>query len=218
MNNQKLDLKQINKQRFVLGTLCILLAPCCILFGLFGSNNYPDWYMSISDTYYANSRMFMIGLLFTTGVFFGAYRGYDLKDRIVSWIEAICALGIVAFPTNSSYSDKTVGLFDLSKSTSGTFHCFFAATLFITFAVNILWLFTLTNGIVTKQKKIRNKVYYVCGITILVFMVLEILFVAKCFNIPKGVPMTLINEFVMLTAFGVAYLTKSEFFKKLNDH
>ena len=217
MTNDKVELSSMNHQRRVLGWLAILLAPCCILFGLFGKTNYPDWYMSISDTFYANSNIFMIGLLFAIGVYFLAYQGYDLKDRICSLVESISAFGIIIFPTPTSFSSEYVGLFNIQRSISGIFHNTFASILFIAFAYNVLFLFTLSRGLKTNEKIIRNRFYYICGGLILLFMFSQVLYCLHVYNFPEYVPVTLINEFGMLVPFGVAYLIKSGAFKKLND-
>lgn len=217
MTNDKIELSSMNHQRRILGWLAIILAPCCILFGLFGKNNYPDWYMSISDTYYANSNIFMIGLLFTIGVYFLAYCGYDLKDRICSLVESISAFGIIVFPTPTSYSPENIGLLGISKSISGYFHNTFAAVLFIAFAFNVMCLFTISRGFKTMEKIRRNIIYYICGSLIIIFMISQVFYSFGLFNLSKEIPMTLINEFCMLVPFGVAYLVKSEAFKCLND-
>lgn len=204
-------------QRKTLAILCMLLAPSCLLFGLFGlEQNLPGWYKSISATYYASSKMFMIGLLYAISVFFISYRGYDWKDRTVAIIEAITALGIVIFPCNSPDIPAKVGLFSLPVSVSNIFHCICASALFITFDFNVLFLFRLSGPEPTEKKKLRNKIYLACGIIIAIFMVLQGLSGLFTF-IPVWFPTTWFNEFIMLEAFGFAYLVKSEAISKLND-
>ena len=68
----ELEKKTMRSQQAILGWLGILLPVMCIGFGLIGyfrGVNEPGWYESISDTYYANSRMCMIGLLFASGIY-----------------------------------------------------------------------------------------------------------------------------------------------------
>jgi len=205
----------LNFQRRTLGILCALLVPLCLLFGLFGINtNLPLWYCSVSATYYANSRMWMIGLLFATSLFFFCYRGYGKSDIIMSWIQAIAAIGIVIFPCNTPGVPATVGMFNLPVATSHIIHCISTAILFLTFATNIIYNFPKGNKD-NPQKKKRNLVYYICGITIYVFAAFQAL--TTFLPIPNWFPMTMINEFILLEAFAVAWLTKSEAFKKLND-
>ena len=154
MTNDKVELSTMYHQRRVLGCLSILLTPCCILFGLFGKNNYPDWYVSISDTFYANSNIFMIGLLFAIGVYFITYQGYYLKDRICSLVESICSFSIIIFPTYTEYSPEYVGLFNIHKSISEKIHNTVTSILFIAFVFNVMGLFTLSRGIKTKEKPV----------------------------------------------------------------
>lgn len=215
------ELKSMLHQRFALGILCALLVPSCILFGLLGVHlgiNPEGWYMSISDTYYSNSKMCMIGLLFATGVFFFSYKGYDWRDRLCSLIQSIACMGIIAFPCTGPDSTARVGLFGAIATESHKLHCFFAALLFVMFAINVLFLFTLGKGEPTKQKKVRNTIYRVCGIIIVAFIVIQALTATVLSKyIPSWLPMTLINEFFMLEAFAFAYIVKSEAIKKFND-
>lgn len=213
------DIKTMIIQRRILGILCALLAPCSVLFGLFGLNvNYPTWYMTISDTYYANDKIIMIGLLFSTAVFFFSYRGYDIKDRICSLVEAIASLGIIIFPKNIQYVEY-VGLFNLPVKVSGIFHNIFASTMFLTFAFQILFLFTKGSNEPTSKKKLRNKIYRVCGSIILFFAICMGLAETAIFTswVPEWFPIKLIDETFMLTAFAFAYLVKSEAINKFND-
>jgi hypothetical protein len=208
-------------QRRVLGFLCAFLAPLSLIFGFFGaSTNYPGWYLSISDTYYANDKMIMIGLLCATSIFFFTYKGYDWRDRVMSIFQAIGALGVVAFPCKSAYV-ATTGIFNLKPSLSEIFHVTSATILFVAFAVNILWLFTKTGENPTKEKIKRNRIYKICGWIILITILVQIIeivsgLVVKVF-IPKGIPYVLINEFIMLMAFAFAWFVKGELFNKLND-
>ena len=204
----------MNYQRRVLGVLGFLLAPCCLLFGLLG-NNLPDWYGSISATYYANSKICMIGLLFSVAIFFYIYHGYELIDVIFSCIQATSALMIIVFPCNTSYVNGKVGLFGLDVSISHNFHCIGAAVLFLSFATNIMFLFTKGNS-GTEGKRKRNIVYYTTATIIYVLC----LFQGLVTVIPNKIyftGLTMINEWIMLWAFSFAWLTKSEMFPFLND-
>lgn len=205
---------KMNFQRKVLGILCALLPITCILFGLFG-DNLPLWYCSISATYYANSKVCMIGLLFATSVFFFSYRGYDWRDITLNTIQAVAALGVICFPCQTPGAPANVGIFSLPIAVSHIIHCISAGLLFTAFDINVFFLFTL--GDTTNPKKAqRNQVYTTCGLIIFIAIVLQI---ASCvaFHFPEWLPVTLINETVMLEAYAVAWLTKCGFFKKLND-
>ena len=80
--------------RWTIAWLCLLLPFLSILFGFIGvlqGYNPAGWYYSISDTYYANSKAIMIGILSITTFYFATYKGYDIRDRIVNVLSAICA-------------------------------------------------------------------------------------------------------------------------------
>ena len=206
-------------QRRILGILCMSLAPLSILFGLFGLDVNPNyWYTSISSTYWANSKIIMIGLLFATAIFFFSYKGYDWKDRVCSLIQAISALGVIMFPTRPEIYMERTGLFLLPESIAYALHLTSASVLFVTFAINILCLFTIGSNEPTEKKKLRNKIYRVCGILIAVSSVLIGAQTLPPFKyIPKWFPYTMIFEFIALFSFGFAYLVKSEAIHKFND-
>ena len=220
MKLNNVDIKTMIIQRRILSLLCALLAPCSILFGLFGASNgnFPTWYMTVSDTYYANSKIIMIGLLAATSVFFFSYRGYDVYDRICSLIEAISALGIIVFPKNIPYVEYT-GLFNLPVKISGVFHNISAGVLFVTFALQILFLFTKGSNELTSKKKLRNKIYIVCGSIILFFALCMGLADTMIFTswVPEWFPIKWLDEFFMLESFAFAYLVKSEAINRFND-
>lgn len=196
-------------QRRMLGILCVILAPCSILFGLFGHTNLNLWWDSISATFYANSGSVMIGVLFTTFFYFITYKGYDWKDRVVNVTSAVTALGVVVFPCYGG------GLFDLPYSVSNPLHTISATILFLSFAVNCLWLFTQTDtAFPTKEKKNRNILYRICGTEIL----LSLLIIAIQSMVKTRINgLIMVCEFVALTSYAVAWFTKGELFKSLND-
>lgn len=205
-------------QRRMLGILCALLAPSCLIFGLFGrGTNLPFWYGSISATYYANDKILMIGLLFATAVFFFSYAGYTWIDRLLSIVQGTASLGVITFPCSTEGAPDITGLFGLSLQTSNIIHMISATALFLAFGTNILFLFTKSSGTMTDEKKRRNFIYRICGITIFIFMIIQLCtstFLKGCFG---NFPTTWFNEFVMLEAFSTAWLVKGEAVTKLND-
>ncbi|MCQ2225549.1 MAG: hypothetical protein MJZ14_07490 [Paludibacteraceae bacterium] len=208
-------------QREMLGILCGLLAPACVLLGLIGAeNNQEGWYLSISATYYASSKMCMIGLLFSAAVFFISYafERYDWRDTVMSIIQAAGCLGVVAFPCKTPGVPETVGMFNLPIDVSNIIHCVSACVLFVAFGVNIMFLFTLGNPKDNEMKRKRNRIYRICGSVIFAFCIIQALTATPVFDwVPGWFPLTWLNEFVMLVAFSVAWLVKSESIKSLND-
>ena len=191
---------QLHFQRFVLGIICGLLPICCVLFGLIGAEDAllgDAWWHSISATYFSNSQIWMIGSLVLASFFFATYRGYDLGDRVLTLISSVSSVCVAIFPCNNQVFDRC-GLFMLPTQVSSVIHNTSAAALFISFAVMILTQFTKGHD------KTRNRVYYICG-TIIVLGIISQLITAIL-----GISwMTLINEFVMLEAFAVAWIVKS---------
>ena len=191
---------QVHFQRLVLGIICGLLPICCILFGLIGADEAllgNAWWYSISATYFSNSQVWMIGSLVLASFFFATYKGYDIGDRVLTIISSVTSLCIVIFPCGNNVFEKC-GLFMLPTKLSSTIHNISAAILFISFAVMILTQFT------KGQNKIRNRVYYICGAVIILFMISQV--ITSVLNIGW---MTVVNEFFMLEAFAVAWIVKS---------
>ena len=114
--------------RKVLGWLCILLAPLSVGFGFLAYElNGPHFWYSISATYYASSKLWMIGLLFAASITFLCYRGYDSKDNWLANLSGIFAFGVIAFPCATDKAGLTEGLFNLPIGISNIIHCASAA-------------------------------------------------------------------------------------------
>ena len=204
-------------QKRLLGLLGFFLVPCAIGFGLLGDNSAienPKWWYSISMTYYANSQICMIGVLFSMAVMFLSYIGYNASDRILTIISGISALGIIVFPCGHDGITKT-GLLGLDCSTSFIIHCTFACLMFISFAIMVGYNFTRGKKAdeATREKLVRNKIYFICSGVIVAFMVNQV--ISACCGFAGY--WTLINEAVMLWAFSFAWLVKAEFFTMFND-
>ena len=196
--------KQILNHRRIIGVLGALLPFLCLLFGSF-YNEHSDWHRTMSSTYYTSAQDFFVGVLFATGIFLMTYSGYDIRDRIINKISGLSALGVAIFPCSAT-SLMYVGTFQLDVKTSFIFHCIFASIFFITLAINILWLFTKSNGEQTKNKKIRNKIYNFCGYGIIFFLIMLGLFMIYPFWEHLG----FFSETMMLLLFATAWLIKGE--------
>lgn len=198
---------QTHYQRFMLGIICGLLPFGCLLFGLLGALrgiNYPEWYNSISATYFSNGNMCMIGALCLCSFFLFTYKGYDLGDRAFTLVAAVSALLIVACPCAAAPMDY-MGLFALPTKISNVIHMVAAVILFGSFA-----LMTLTQFPKGTHKR-RNTIYRICGGVMLAFMAVVAL--ATVFNWPGY--MTMICEAGMLEAFAVAWIIKSGVYPKV---
>jgi hypothetical protein len=74
-------------------------------------------------------------------------------------------------------------------------------------AYNCIFLFTKSSGKMTKNKRIRNVIYYVCGIGMVVALLGIV--IVNIFNIWAG---TWLVEAVALMFFGIAFLTKADIY------
>jgi hypothetical protein len=141
--------------RRAVGALGVLL-PVVLVVGnrLFGGIGLEH---SISDYYGTPMRDVFVGVLFALGWFLFSYRGYEPADDIAGDLAWFFAMGVALFPTTSQ--DPTVRLF----------HFVCAGLLFGVLAYFALFLFTKSSPDVqpTKAKCIRNRIYRICGVTML---------------------------------------------------
>ena len=210
----------MRRHQKIIGILGILLPIMSVGFGLIGywrGLNEPGWYESISATYYANSHIMMIGLLFAVSLYYWAYEGYDQMDRLITSVSAVMAMCIIVFPCadGRATSAEFVGLFCLPTALSGKLHTVAAIVLYLTFFIQTL-RFTKHGEVVTEQKERRNRVFYCCA----ALMVVGMLFILAT-NVIEPLKQyhyfVLIGETFLQLAFGTAWLVKGECIKALND-
>ena len=109
-----------------------------------------------------------------------------------------------------------VGFFQIPMYYSSKIHCFCAVVFFVLLAFNSFFLFTKTDTpiIMGSKKKLRNKVYRLCGVGMLVCMVWQIVTTKVSFFSGWW---TMINEIFMLQFFGFSWLVKGGAIKYFND-
>ena len=210
----------MRRYQTIIGCLGWALPVLSVGFGLIGffrGVNEPGWYESISATYYANSSMMMVGLLFAISLYFWAYKGYDRVDNSITKISAIAAMGIVAFPCadGQATSAEIVGLFCLPTALSGKIHTILAVVLYVTFFIQIQ-RFKKGKKHMTEQKKKRNRVYNWCMLLMLIGFAIIILSIVDKTLLPYHF-LVLVGECFLQVGFGTAWLVKSESIKALND-
>lgn len=122
---------------------------------------------SISATYYTATCItpFMI-ILGASSILLMSYKGYTRLDDIILTIAGIMGLCICLFPCYTS-SVVLVGTFQIPAHISDIIHCIAAGIFFLLLAFNSFFLFTKGSGEPTRNKKIRNIIYRVCGIGML---------------------------------------------------
>ena len=179
-----------------------------------GCGFMPD---SISNYYFTRMGTVMTGTLCVVAMFLFAYRGKEKIDTIVSNLASVFALGIALFPNQVDFCEPNCYVV-LVTSTSLVMNLhFISAGLFLlTLAGMSLFLFTRTNQIeIKKPKRNRNRVFRICGWTIVVCVAILGAYFAYTSLIKPGFE---IKQFIFsfesiaLVAFGIAWLTKAEIF------
>jgi hypothetical protein len=153
---------------------------------------------SIRHYYGLRTRDVFVGTLFVIGWFLFTYRGYEWKDDLAGNLACLFALLVALLPNSGETWERTI-------------HFSSAVLLFLTLAYFSICLFTKSDGSPTPQKKVRNKVYYVCGWTILACLAL----IGVYYVFLKGSPISQLKpvfwlESLMLWAFGVSWFIKGE--------
>ena len=172
-------------------------------------------YLSISETYYITPAL--AGVLTTAAVVLMSYKGYGLLDHVITSISGVFGILIVLFPCSCPMAEgeTLVGFFQLSADLSNKIHCTSAVIFFLLLAFNSICLFTKDGSDkdqkqeLSKQKKIKNIIFRVCGVGMLCGMALVLL--------PTFNAQIFIAEAIALTFFGISWLVKGEVFGLLSD-
>ena len=161
---------------------------------------------SISITYYTYAAPVFIATLGAASALLIGYIGYDKRDDIINTIAGIAGFGILFFPC--WHGNMTiVGIFQLPMPVSNIIHTIFAALFFAILAINSLWLFTKSTGEITRNKKIRNIIFRVCGIGMLASF---LIFALPWFSIKIW-----LAETIALFFFSISWLTKANCYRCL---
>lgn len=202
------DALTVRRLRRGVGVIGILL-PFALILGHFLFAKAFVFAGSMSQYYYTEMRDVFVGALCAMGVFLICYR-YDTPDNMLSTIAGTLAIGVAIFHTTDgrklpvSANDKVVGII----------HLVAAAGLLILLAVFCFFLFPRKGpdvARVTRQKRVRNGIYYVCG-TIIVVSLLAAgackLFLSR--ETLDSAKLMLWFEAAAVLAWGVAWLVKGE--------
>ena len=211
-NTWRLELSYLEIRRAV-GILGFCL-PLILLLGNYLIGHCDEVKDSISDYYYTIMGSVLVGVLCGVALFLFSYRGFNNWDRISSNLAAVFALGVAFFPTNISGNHCNV-LCKPDDPWRNGIHFTSAALFFVTLACMSMFLFTKTNdrSSMTPEKICRNKIYIICGITMLAAIA-----GIGIFNISTDLHARLYPykptfwlEFIALWAFGFSWLIKGEF-------
>lgn len=166
---------------------------------------------SISDYYYTLSGNLFVGLLCAVGLFLITYKGFSPTDDASTNLAGVCAFIIALCPTKVD-KHTICQIVDFKQSTLGaTIHFSAAALFFLTLAFISYFLFTKDKGGITDEKVIRNKIYRICAILMLVFVsVVPILKLTGLEETFESYNLTYWAETGAMFSFGVSWLIKGE--------
>lgn len=166
---------------------------------------------SISEYYYTDGRDILVGVMCAVGVFLCCYKGYDIRDKVLTLVAGFAAILVGLVPV-ALESDP------LPAQIRGGLHLFFAAVFLGCLATLSLCQFTQTDAktpnAMTPQKKSRNQVYRACGWVMVLCLAAIVLY-----KFPPTKPwlafLTPVNpvfcfESLAVIAFGLSWLVKGE--------
>lgn len=142
------------------------------------------WQPSLSAYYRTDGRDAFVSALCVIGAFLFAYRGYDRRDRTAGIIAGVAITLVALVPFDGRWA---------------LLHLASAAVFFLAAAYFSLVLFVLSGPNITRAKLHRNRVYRVCGWSI----------IAALIGAAAGLSLYWC-EIVGLVAFGVAWGVKGE--------
>jgi len=162
---------------------------------------------SISAYYYTVMRDVFVASLCAIGVFLMTYRGYGRIDEYAGKLATIFAVGTAFLPTVPPANATA------QQIIIGRFHLGFAMCLFLTLSFFALFLFRKThaNGSMTTRKKIRNIIFTICGVGMLLCIVLIIVVQL----LPRELALFRLQpvlwlEAVAIVLFGISWFVKGE--------
>lgn len=206
----------------LLPVILLVVNPIALSIENSGCGLVPD---SVSGYYYSPVRNIFVGALCALGLFLIAYVGYDLGDRLVTDAAGLFALGVALFPTKPtvvspplvpSVTCQTVAALSTREQVVGDIHLVSAGLMFVFLA----WMairFTKTKT-PTQQKYLRNRVYIICAIVIIVCLVAAGITSLLPNSVKAHFPWWLfLYEAVAIFAFGVSWFVKGQTLGVLKD-
>lgn len=191
--------------RKCVGLLGMSLVPILVL-GSFIIDNTEEIQNSVSAYYHTGMRNALVGIVCGISMFLLSYNGYTKQDAIASKLAGFFALGIAFFPTSAT-DDKSDIISILHYITSAIF--------FVILSYMSIFLFSKSSGNMTPEKKIRNRIYRICGIIMFVSVVLiPVTSIPVIRESLAHLKPTLVLETLALVSFGFSWLTKGEFLLK----
>ncbi len=159
---------------------------------------------SISATWYSNACTPFMIILGSASFLLICYNGYTRLDDVVLTCSGIAGLLICLFPCSIPTITGEVGTFLIDSNVSATIHNLSAIVFFGLLSYNSFFLFTKSSGEMTRNKKIRNVIYRICGIGMISSFLLLLL---PDFHIKIW-----LVETIALFFFGISFLTKADIY------
>jgi hypothetical protein len=180
--------------------------------------NCTEIQSSISSYYHTDMRDIFVGTLCTLALFLFAYKGYDRRDAIAGNLGCLFALGVAFFPTSVSESSTPCIPEAFSNNMVSSIHFISAGLLFIVLSYFSIVLFTKGSKNPTGRKLKRNRLYWICGYTMLgciVLIAVYFMLLEKRYPVLQDLDPVFWLESIALWAFGLSWLTKGK--ALLND-
>lgn len=193
---------------------CGLLLPVILIFftNRTGAGTFTE--PSISDYYYTSTGDILVVLLSVLAVFLFTYTGYTVMEWLLTTIAAICAIGIAFSPTTHDglllLSSIHVAHISPVTPLGITRHFLFAGAFFISIAIMSIHFFPKHGEPVTSQKVKRNRMFKICGYTMLGCIILMAIYLFAQPAWGKTIPVIFILESIAIIAFSLSWLTKGE--------
>ncbi|MGW1177473.1 hypothetical protein ACWD4P_27610 [Kitasatospora sp. NPDC002543] len=193
------DIRTIAILRLGVGLIGILLPPA-LPFGnwlaavVTGRSTDGFWPVSMSASYYTDTRNLFVGALCALGVFLICYR-FDRRDDRWSTAAGFFALGVALCPTYSGHGSGV-------QRAVGVLHLVFAGLLFVMLA--LFCLYSFRNSRSTQPARVGTA-YLVAGVVILAALALSVLAGATGVGSTWSVHPLYLGEWVATWAFGIAW-------------
>jgi len=174
---------------------------------------------SISHYYYSSVGELFTAVLCAVALFMFCYKGHKLRpgekglsDSAMANLAGIFALGVVLFPTSSTWCITDNMRSFLSSSNTGYIHFSFACLFFITLAIMSMVNFRRTERREEFGKLKNHKTYLACGIIMLACLALIAVYSIwiqpmQIGWLDKTHPVFCL-EAIALIAFGISWLIK----------
>jgi hypothetical protein len=207
--------------RRLIGVLGIAL-PLLLILVVYIDAGYYYPLDSISHYYYTRANSIFIIVVSLLAIFLLIYKGFSLRDFLLSSAAGICALLLILFPTSSITDvcydiEKKYSITIIAASNGRIILHYVSAAIFLSSLATIsIFSFTKVNPDLKKKttkKKIRNGIYIGCGI-VMICALLVIFMRFLEIGIPKAYydehHLTFWMEAIAVESFGISWLIKGK--------